>query len=67
MKLVVGVMRDLFYIIPVGCNTMLDGALEGQDAVLGLGFVAVSKVSGRATRWIQIRTRHWHPYRACLP
>ena len=46
-KLVVeGMVPDLFHVIPVGYDTMLDGVLEGQYTALGLGFVALSEFSG---------------------
>jgi hypothetical protein len=32
-------MPDLFHIIPVGDDTVLNGVLEGQDTSLALGFV----------------------------
>ena len=35
-----GVMPDLFHIIPVGYDAVLDGVLEGQYTALGLGLVA---------------------------
>jgi len=47
-KLVVkGMVPDLFHVVPVGYDTMLDGVLEGQYTALGLGFVALSEFSGR--------------------
>jgi len=46
-KLIVeGVVPDLFHVIPVGYDTVLDGVLEGQYTALGLGFVALLEVSG---------------------
>merc|ERR1719445_2838710 len=37
--IVEGVMPDLFHIIPVGDDTMLNRVLEGEDTSLGLGLV----------------------------
>ena len=34
-----GVMPDLFHIIPVRHDTVLDGVSEGQDTTLGLGLI----------------------------
>ena len=46
-KLVVKrVVPDLFHVVPVGYNTVLDGILEGQYTALGLGFVTLSGING---------------------
>merc|ERR1711970_1307289 len=37
---VVGVVPDLFHVIPVGDDTVLDGVLEGEDTSLGLGLIS---------------------------
>jgi hypothetical protein len=33
------VVPDLFHIIPVGDNTMLNGVLQGEDTTFGLGLI----------------------------
>ncbi len=35
---------DLFHVVPVGDNAVLDGVLEGEDTTLGLGLVADVRV-----------------------
>ena len=35
-----GVMPDLFHIIPVGDDSVLDGVFQGEDTSLALGFVS---------------------------
>ena len=40
-----GVVPDLFHVVPVGDDAMLDGVLEGQYTTLGLGFVPSLGVS----------------------
>jgi hypothetical protein len=35
-----GVVPDLFHVIPVGHDAVLDGVLEGEDTTLGPGLVA---------------------------
>ena len=47
MKLVESLMPDLFHVIPVDYNTILDGVLEGQHIALDLGFAALSGVGER--------------------
>ena len=47
-KLVVeGMVPNLFHVIPVGYDTVLDGVLECQYTALGLGFVALPEFSWR--------------------
>merc|ERR1711970_585358 len=40
----VGVVPDLFHIVPIGDDTVLDGVFEGEDTSLGLGFVTYVRV-----------------------
>ena len=35
-----GVMPDLFHVVPVGDDAVLDGVLQGEDTPLGLGLIA---------------------------
>jgi len=37
--IVEGVMPDLFHVIPVGDNTVLNGVFQGKDTSLGLSFI----------------------------
>merc|ERR1719414_25789 len=39
-----GVMPDLFHVVPVGNDSMLDGVLQGKDTSLGLSLVADVRV-----------------------
>lgn len=39
-----GVVPDLFHVVPVGHDAVLNWVLEGQDTTLGLGFVANVRV-----------------------
>merc|ERR1712045_368329 len=38
--IVEGMMPDLFHIIPVGDDAVLNGVLQGEDTSLGLGFIS---------------------------
>ena len=42
-----GEMPDLFHVIPVSCDTFLDGMAEGECIGRGLGFVALLEVRKR--------------------
>lgn len=45
-KLVIeGVVPDLFHVVPVSNDAVLDRVLEGQNTTLGLSFIALLKVS----------------------
>jgi hypothetical protein len=37
-------MPNLFHIVPIRDNTMLDGVSEGEDSSLGLGFISNIRV-----------------------
>ena len=51
------VMPDLFHIIPVSNDTVLDGVLEGEDTTLGLSFVTEWRSEGARMK----RTGATHP------